>query len=69
MFDSTWYFLTNFAMDIDYLIKKIAILEKRIEHLESKLSSQDSTSSRDEKWSEFRSIIRLQEKNTSKALT
>ena len=69
MFDSTWYFLTNFAMDIDYLIKKIAILEKRIEHLESKLSSKDSTSSRDEKWSEFRSIIRLQEKNTSKALT
>jgi len=56
-------------MKLDYLIKKIAVLEKRIEHLESKLSSKSSASSRDEKWSEFRSIIRLQEKNTSKVLT
>ena len=56
-------------MNFEILIKRIAILEKRIEHLESKLASKSSTSSRDEKWSEFRSIIRLQEKNTSKALT
>tara|TARA_B100001248_G_scaffold194603_1_gene149455 strand:- start:3084 stop:3293 length:210 start_codon:yes stop_codon:yes gene_type:complete len=69
MFDSTWYSLTNYGMKLDYLIKKIAVLEKRIEHLESKLSSKSSASSRDEKWSEFRSIIRLQEKNTSKVLT
>ena len=56
-------------MNLDDLIKKIAVLEKRIEHLESKLASKNSSFSRDEKWSEFRSIIRLQEKNTSKALT
>ena len=48
------------------LVKKIAVLEKRIEHLESKLASKSSSFSRDEKWSEFRSIIRLQEKNTIK---
>ena len=56
-------------MKIEFLIKKIAILEKRIEHLESKLDSKNWTSSRDEKWSEFRSIIRLQEKNSSKVLS
>lgn len=56
-------------MKINILIKKIAVLEKRIEHLESKLASKSSTLSRDEKWSEFRSIIRLQEKNTSKVLS
>ena len=56
-------------MNIDSLIKKIAVLEKRIEHLESKFASRKSTSSRDEKWSEFRSIIRLQEKNNSKILS
>ena len=56
-------------MNINDLIKKIAVLEKRIEYLESKLASKGSTSSRDEKWSEFRSVIRLQEKNTSKLLS
>ena len=56
-------------MNFDDLIKKIAILEKRIEHLESKLASKSSSFTRDEKWNEFRSIIRLQEKNTSKILT
>ena len=56
-------------MKNDILIKRIAVLEKRIEHLESKLAPKNSTSSRDEKWSEFRSIIRLQEKNTSKVLS
>ena len=56
-------------MNLDILIKRIAVLEKRIEHLESKLASKSSTPSRDEKWSEFRSIIRLQEKNTSKVLS
>ena len=55
--------------NIDVLIKRIAVLEKRIEHLESKFASKKSTSSRDEKWSEFRSVIRLQEKNTSKLLS
>lgn len=69
MFDLARYFLTNYNMKINKLIKKIAVLEKRIEYLESKLGSKSTTSSRDEKWSEFRSIIRLQEKNTSKAFS
>ena len=56
-------------MKLKELIKKIAVLEKRIEYLESKVASKDSTFSRDEKWNEFRSIIRLQEKNTSKVLS
>ena len=48
------------------LIKKIAILEKRLDLLESKLTSKNSSDFRDAKWSEFQSIIRLQEKNNSR---
>ena len=69
MFDLTWYYSANFMMKLKELTKKIAVLEKRIEYLESKVASEDSTFSRDEKWNEFRSIIRLQEKNTSKVLS
>ena len=46
------------------LNKKMAILEKRIEYLESKLIKKNSNSLRDEKWNEFQTIIRLQEKNS-----
>ena len=46
-----------------HLNKKIAVLEKRIEYLESKLLSEKSSSLRDDKWKEFQTIIRLQEKN------
>ena len=48
------------------LNKRIAILEKRVEFLGSKLKSKKSSDFRDEKWSEFQSIIRLQEKNNSR---
>ena len=50
------------------LNKKIAILEKRVEFLESKLNSKKSSDFRDEKWGEFQSIIRLQEKNNSRKI-
>ena len=55
-------------MDLNSLHKKIAILEKRVEFLESKLKSKKSSYSREEKWNEFQSIIRLQEKNNSKKI-
>ena len=48
------------------LNKRIKILEKRVESLESKLKSKKSSDMRDEKWNEFQSIIRLQEKNNSR---
>mgnify|MGYP001437192359 CR=1 FL=1 len=48
------------------LNKRIKILEKRVEFLESKLKSKKSSDMRDEKWNEFQSIIRLQEKNNSR---
>ena len=51
-------------MNTKDLNKKIAILEKRIEYLESKLIRKNSNSLRDEKWNEFQTIIRLQEKNS-----
>ena len=51
-------------MNIKDLNKKMAILEKRIEYLESKLIKKNSNSLRDEKWNEFQTIIRLQEKNS-----
>ena len=53
-------------MDIKEINKKIAILEKRVEFLESKLKSKKSSDFREEKWSEFQSIIRLQEKRKSR---
>ena len=53
-------------MKLDNIYKKIAILEKKVEFLESKLKLKNSSDSRDEKWNEFQSIIRLQEKNNSR---
>ena len=53
-------------MDIKDIYKKIAILEKKVQSLESKLKSKLSSDLREEKWSEFQSIIRLQEKNNSR---
>ena len=48
------------------IYKKIAILEKKVEFLESKLKLKKSSDSREKKWDEFQSIIRLQEKNNSR---
>ena len=48
------------------IYKKIAILEKKVEFLESKIKLKNSSDSREEKWNEFQSIIRLQEKNNSR---
>ena len=53
-------------MKLNDLYKKIVILEKKVEFLESKLKSKKSSDFREEKWSEFQSIIRLQEKNRSR---
>ncbi len=53
-------------MKLNDIYKKIAILEKRVEFLESKLKLKNSSDSREEKWNEFQSIIRLQEKNNSR---
>ena len=53
-------------MDIKEIYKKIAILENRVQFLESKLKSKKSSDLREEKWNEFQSIIRLQEKNNSR---
>lgn len=55
-------------MNIAKLYKKIATLEKKVEVLESKLKSNKSSDLREEKWNEFQSIIRLQEKNNSKKI-
>ena len=52
-------------MKLDDIYKKIAILEKKVDFLESKLKLKKSSDLREEKWSEFQSIIRLQEKNNS----
>ena len=53
-------------MKINDIYKRIAILEKKVEFLESKLKLKNSSDSREEKWNEFQSIIRLQEKNNSR---
>ena len=53
-------------MELNDIYKKIAILEKKVEFLESKLKLKNSSDSREEKWNEFQSIIRLQEKNNSR---
>tara|TARA_Y100000591_G_C21176597_1_gene379951 strand:- start:248 stop:421 length:174 start_codon:yes stop_codon:yes gene_type:complete len=53
-------------MEKNDIYKKIAILEKKVEFLESKLKLKNSSDSREEKWNEFQSIIRLQEKNNSR---
>ena len=61
-----WLLLSLLAMDYKDIYKKIAILEKKVQFLESKLKSKISSDLREEKWSEFQSIIRLQEKNNSR---
>ena len=53
-------------MKLNDINKKIAILEKKVEFLESKLKLKNSSDSREKKWNEFQSIIRLQEKNNSR---
>ena len=53
-------------MNLNDIYKKIAILEKKVEFLESKLKLKNSSDSREKKWNEFKSIIRLQEKNNSR---
>ena len=53
-------------MKINDIYKKIAILEKKVEFLESKLTLKNSSDSREKKWNELQSIIRLQEKNNSR---
>ena len=55
-------------MNLNNIVKRISILEKKVESLESKLKSKTSSDSRDDKWSEFLSIIRLQEKNKSRKI-
>ena len=55
-------------MKINDICKKIIVLEKRVEFLESELNSKKTSNLRDEKWKEFHSIIRLQEKNNSKKI-
>ncbi len=55
-------------MDIKEIYKRIIILEKKLQFLESKLKSKNSSDLREEKWSEFHSIIRLQEKNNSRKI-
>ena len=53
-------------MKLNDIYKKIVILEKKVEFLESKLKLKNSSDSREKKWNEFQSIIRLQEKNNSR---
>ena len=65
-FELIWFLSPNFVMKDRTLIKKLVILEKRIEYLESKIKSNISSDLREEKWSEFQSIIRLQEKNNGR---
>ncbi len=50
-------------MKINEIHKKLAVLEKRVEFLESKLKSKNSSDIRDKMWNEFQSVVRLQEKN------
>ena len=61
-----WFLLSFLSMKLNDIYKKIAILEKKVEFLESKLKLKNSSDSREEKWNEFQSIIRLQEKNNSR---
>ncbi|MAL65090.1 MAG: hypothetical protein CMF94_03200 [Candidatus Marinimicrobia bacterium] len=54
-------------MRINELYKKLLSLEKRVEFLESKLKFKRSSADlRDDKWNEFQSIIRLQEKSNNR---
>ena len=65
-FELIWFLLQDFDMKLNDIYKKIAILEKKVEFLESKLKLKNSSNSREDKWNEFQSIIRLQEKNNSR---
>ena len=67
-FELIWFFSSICIMKMSNIYKKIAILEKKVEVLESKLKSKKSSDIREEKWNEFQSIIRLQEKNNSKKI-
>ncbi len=53
-------------MTIIELLKRITSLEKKVNSLELELNSKKLSDSRDEKWNEFQSVIRLQEKNNSR---
>ena len=54
-------------MRINELYKKLLSLEKRVELLESKLKFKRSSADlRNDKWNEFQSIIRLQEKSNNR---
>ena len=49
-------------MKINDIYKKLAILEKKVEFLESKLKLKNSSDSREEKWNEFQSILGFKKK-------
>ena len=66
LFEFLWLLLSLFGMNNKDLYKKIVILEKKVEFLESELKLKKSSDSREKKWDEFQSIIRLQEKNNSR---
>ena len=53
-------------MNIKEIYNRLVTLEKKVQFLESKLKLKKSSNLREEKWSEFQSIIRLQEKNKSR---
>ena len=50
-------------MKINDVLKKIAILEKKVDALESRINLNNSSDLRNKKWDEFQTIIRLQQKN------
>lgn len=69
-FELIRFLLSFYIMSKSDLYKKITILEKRVESLELILSSKNLSALRDEKWREFQSIIRLQDKyNSRKSLS
>ena len=69
-FELIWFLLSFSSMSKIDLYKKIAVLEKRVESLESILNSRTLSALREEKWREFQSIIRLQDKyNSSKSFS
>ena len=69
-FELIWFLLSFLSMSKIDLYKKIAVLEKRVESLESILNSRTLSALREEKWREFQSIIRLQDKyNSRKSLS
>ena len=61
-----WFLLSIFGMESKRYIQKNCHFRKKVEFLESKLKLKNSSDSREEKWNEFQSIIRLQEKNNSR---